>query len=84
MRHTEPRFRVNQKVNCEWIGEGVIKGLKREGEVCFDLDDNRQKFSNPEWEYLIFGFNNNGNLNLRSYWGWVKESELIKLNSERD
>ena len=96
MRHTEPRFRVNQKVNCELarvrvieglrreVRVGAIKGLRREARIYFDLDTGEERFNNPEWEYLIFGFNKNGNLDLRSCWGWVKESKLIELNSERD
>ena len=97
MRHTEPRFRVNQKVNCVRAGVGAsdkglrrkvrvgaIKGLRREARIYFDLDTGKERLNNPEWEYLIFGFNKNGNLDLRSCWGWVKESKLIELNSEQD
>lgn len=82
MRHVEPKFKVNQKVNCEWIGEGVIKGLKREAEVFFNWDTNKEGFNNPEWEYLIFHFNKDSSLNLNP-WGWVKESELTKLNCQQ-
>ncbi|MBE9018574.1 hypothetical protein IQ272_20940 [Chroococcidiopsidales cyanobacterium LEGE 13417] len=96
MHHTEPKFRVNQKVNCvravvreieglrREVRVGAIKGLRREARIYFDLDTSKERFNNPEWEYLIFGFNKNGNLDLRSCWGWVKESKLIELNSERD
>lgn len=75
MRHIEPKFRVNQLVEVEWISFGVIKGLRRQGEYQYNWDTNTYGISNPEWEYLIFSFNSDASLD-HTPWGWVEESKL--------
>ena len=73
MRHTTPKYFVNQIVPVEFIGLAIIKGMR-----CEPCLNDSGRFTTDGWEYSIWrqiegypgGFQN---------WGWVKEADIDKL-----
>ncbi len=73
MRHTQPKYSINQLVPVEFVGVGIIKGMQ----IKPSLDDSG-KFTTDGWEYNIWrqvkgypgGFQD---------CGWVKEADIDKL-----
>ncbi len=48
MRHTQPKYSINQLVPVEFIGTGIIKGMQ----IKPSLDNG--KFTTDGWEYSIW------------------------------
>lgn len=72
MRHTNPKYCINQLVPVEFITTGIIKGMRLE-----PIQRN-SGFTTIGWEYSIWRQVENYPGGWQE-WGWVKEADIDKL-----